>query len=213
MKPGSEILVVLLSVSVFLLLLFIFVLSLPRLFQRKEPELKYFKPDAVEGAFRTLGDEIKSLKEQLILKERLAALGEISAAIAHEFRNPMGVIAGYARLLMKNLDETDKRREAALGILKEIEEMDRVMEELLKFRNSEPLNKVSINLVKSIEDVIIGMAEATSRIIFSWNSPVMITGDETLLKQAIRNLIQNALDAGNKVWINIEMGEMMAGAE
>ena len=85
------------------------------------------------GAFSALGGEINSLKEQLIMKERLAALGEVSAGIAHEFRNPMGVIAGYAKLLLKGLEDADDRKVIVQAILNEIEEMNRVMEELLKF--------------------------------------------------------------------------------
>jgi len=122
--------------------------------RRKENPSKKQEMDMVMGSFQTLGNEIKSLREQLIVKERFAALGEISAGIAHEFRNPMGVITGYARLLLKGFDETDRRREIVQGILKEIEGMNRVMEELLRFSRSEPVNKVNLDITKLIGEVI-----------------------------------------------------------
>lgn len=159
----------------------------------------------VMDAFQTLGKEIKSLREQLIMKERLAALGEVSAGIAHEFRNPMGVIAGYARLLSKGFDETDKRREIVQSILKEIESMNRVMEELLRFSRSEPVNKVNLSIAKLIGEIIHDTVKP-EHIHFTSSEHDIVRGDETLLKQAINNLLQNAKEAGSEIWINVEKG-------
>jgi len=160
----------------------------------------------VIDAFHTLGNEIKSLKEQLVIKERLAALGEVSAGIAHEFRNPMAVIAGHVRLLLKNLDQGDSRREIVHGILSEIEEMNRIMEEFLKFSRAEPIDKVDIDITKTIKAVISEMGDEGERIEFPFNDAIMAKGDEILLRQVIKNLIRNALDAGDRVWIDIENG-------
>lgn len=204
MKAGAETFIIFLFASLFLILLIAIVIFLPRLLRKKDLELKNTEINNVFGAFQILGSEIKSLKEQLVIKERLAALGEVSAGIAHEFRNPMGVIAGYAKLLLKTLDETDSRREIVQGILKEIAEMNNVMEELLKFSRSEPIKKAAVNLTKSIRDVIESMGDVSHRIDFPFSDNADINGDETLLKQAIKNIIQNALDAGDNVWVNIE---------
>lgn len=199
---------ILFAVSLLLVILFIFVLLLPRLLHKRDTSLRKKEMDVVVDSFQalgqTLGDEIKSLKEQLVLKERLAALGEVSAGIAHEFRNPMSVIVGYARLLLKSLDETDQRKEIVHSIVNEIEGMNYIMEELLKFSKSEPIKKVDTNLAKSIKDVIQGMREDKCKIDFSCQDDLVIKTDETLLKQAMKNLLRNAIDAGDKVWINIE---------
>lgn len=206
MKAGPDILIIFLTASVFLILLFIVAIFLPRLLKKEEAKTESAEINTVVNAFRALGDEIKSLKEQLVIKERLAALGEVSAGIAHEFRNPMGVIAGYTKLLLKSFDENDQRREIVQGILKEIEDMNRVMEELLKFSKSEPIRKIDINLTRAIKDVIQSMGEANQRIDFRCSDDVVIKGDETLLKQAIKNLVHNAIDAGDRVWIDMEKG-------
>ncbi|WP_333653721.1 two-component system sensor histidine kinase NtrB [Dissulfurispira sp.] len=206
MKAGPDILIIFLTASVFLILLFIVAIFLPRLLKKEETKTESAEINTVVNAFRALGDEIKSLKEQLVIKERLAALGEVSAGIAHEFRNPMGVIAGYTKLLLKSLDENDRRREIVQGILNEIEDMNRVMEELLKFSRSEPIKKIDINLTKSIKDVIQSMGDSADKIDFSLLDDVSIKGDETLLKQAIKNLVHNAIDAGDSVWIDVEKG-------
>lgn len=204
MKASPETYVIFLSVSILLILLVAITIFLPRLLRKKDLELKNTEISNVVGAFQILGNEIKSLKQQLVIKERLAALGEVSAGIAHEFRNPMGVIAGYAKLLLKSFDETDSRREIVQSILKEIAEMNDIIENLLKFSGSEPIQKTTVDLTKSIRDVIGSMGDAFYMIDFSFSGNADIKGDETLLKQAIKNIIQNALDAGDKVWVDIE---------
>jgi two-component system sensor histidine kinase HydH len=206
MKASPDILIIFLTASVFLILLFIVAIFLPRLLKKEEAKKESAEINTVVNAFRVLGDEIKSLKEQLVIKERLAALGEVSAGIAHEFRNPMGVIAGYTKLLLKSLDENDQRRELVQGILNEIEDMNRVMEELLKFSRSEPIKKIDINLTKLIKDVIQSMGDSADKIDFGLLNDVSIKADETLLKQAIKNLLHNAIDAGDMVWIDVEKG-------
>ncbi len=213
MNTGFDTLIIFLATSVFLILLFILLIFLPRLLKKREPKEENIEINTVMGAFSALGDEIKSLKEQLMVRERLAALGEVSVGIAHEFRNPMGVIAGYAKLLLNSLEQNDKRREFATGILKEIGEMNSIMEELLKFSRLEPIKKADINLTKSIEDVIQSMGDSADKIVYSSLDDVVIKGDETLLKQAIRNLVHNALDAGDKVWIEVKRGALGVGRQ
>lgn len=199
----TGILLVFLFASTFLLILFVAIIFLPRIFKKKEQTDENVGLNAVMGAFSALGDEIKSLKEQLTIKERLAALGEVSAGIAHEFRNPMGVIAGYARLLLNSFDENDQRKELAQAILKEVEEMNALMEELLKFSKAEPLIKSEFDLKMSIIDTINSMPDS-DRIRFYCKGPAIINGDEKLLRQAIRNILQNALDAGKNVLVEVK---------
>ncbi len=153
-----------------------------------------------------LGDELKSLREQLIVKERLATIGEVSAGIAHEFRNPMSVIMGYAMLLMKSLDEGDNRRELVQSIINEIDGMNRVMDELLKFSKSEPIRKSDVDVAKILSEA----AKESIRpndIIFDSTSSFTIKADGTLLKQAVKNLLNNALYAGEKTQLIVKEGQ------
>ncbi len=166
----------------------------------------------VIDSFQTLGNEIKSLKEQLMVKERLAALGEVSAGIAHEFRNPMSVIAGYSKLLIKSFEDTDKRKEIVQSILNEIDEMNRVIEELLKFSGSGPINKKDIDIIKIIGEVLKNIEHEDDSISLASDTEFIVKADEILLKQAIRNLLQNAVDSGGKVWIDAKEG-VLSGRE
>lgn len=203
MNVSSDSLVIFLTASIFLLLLFIVAMLLPRLFKKQEIKSGNTDMNTVVSSFRALGDEIKSLKDQLVIKERLAALGEVSAGIAHEFRNPMSAITGYAKLLLKTLDTNDEKRKIVQAILKEIEDMNHVMEELLKFSKSEPIRKVDINLTKSIKEVIQGIDESGQKIDFKCSEDVFIKGDDILLRQAIKNLLTNAIEAGDRVLVEV----------
>ncbi len=211
MRAYPETLIVLLAASVVLLVLFFLAVYLPRLFKKKTEEAEPIEMKTVMGAFSALGGEINSLKEQLIMKERLAALGEVATGIAHEFRNPMGVIAGYAKLLLKGLEDADDRKEIVQAILNEIEEMNLVMEELLKFSKSEPIIRMEIDLVSFIADIVKSMGHTASEIKFSPCGPVSIKGDKTLLRQALKNLLQNAFHAGDKIRIDIEQTDLSGG--
>jgi len=204
MRVYHETLIVLLAASVILVVLFFLAVYLPRLFKKRTQEPEPVEMNTLMGAFSVLGGEINSLKEQLIMKERLAALGEVAAGIAHEFRNPMGVIAGYAKLLLKGMEDADARKEIVQAILNEIEGMDRVMEELLKFSKSEPIGSMEIDLVSFITDIVKSMGQTASEIKFSPCGPVSIRGDNILLRQAVKNLLQNAVHAGDKIRIDIE---------
>lgn len=145
--------------------------------------------------------EIRSLKEQLAIQERLATLGEVSAGIAHELRNPLTVIAGNTRLLLKETKEPEQS-ELLQGILKEIEEINRIIEELLKFTHDSKIEHKEIDLCNLIRTVQASFAE-NDRIVFDQTEDFRLWGDEQLLKQAIKNLIKNGLEAGGTVWVSI----------
>ncbi|MBN2653788.1 MAG: hypothetical protein JXR79_01555 [Nitrospirae bacterium] len=179
------------------------IIIIPR-FLRKKNITSDHDMQSVIGTFDTLGNEIKSLRSQLVIKERMAALGEFSAAIAHEFRNPMAVIAGYAKLLNKNLPDSDPNKNISYSILKEIEQMNIVMEELLRFSKAEPLAKTEVSLNKLIFSVVSSLDKSNIRIIFDPECEISIDADEILLKQALRNLIQNGIESGDRVVIKIK---------
>jgi signal transduction histidine kinase len=108
--------------------------------------------------------EVKRLQEQIELKERLTALGEMSAGIAHELRNPMAVIAGYLSLLAKKQDD------AGQAVMRHL--LESCLGTVLQARTGGS----PVGTVLDILDV---------------TAPV----DEVLMRQALGNLIQNAVEA------------------
>lgn len=142
--------------------------------------------------------DLKALRDQAELRDRLSSLGEMAAGIAHELRNPMGVIAGYTKILQKKIDPS------LLGIVdsisREIVAMDRIISDFLFFAKPTDINPYELNLKKLIEDCldnIIGSKDRSSEIQIFTNLEGIppVSGDEILLRQAFNNIIQNAVEA------------------
>jgi len=137
--------------------------------------------------------EIRHLRERVALKENLAQLGELSAGIAHEFRNSLAAIQGYARLIARH-SEGDAR-EMAGSIVKEVQGIGKVVEDFLQFARPAPLNLSEVDLRGLLEDLAREMSAPEAprpfRVVLEGEFPP-IPGDEPLLKQAFHNLIRNA---------------------
>ncbi len=141
--------------------------------------------------------EVKRLQEQVELQERLKALGEMSAGIAHELRNPMAVITGYLNLLSKNADPAGQ--ELINRIATEINGMNRIIGDLLTFARPASLNRVNIDVRELIETCLSNIQQATgtaSRIKTDLQLDAFEASlDEVLMRQALTNVIQNAIEA------------------
>jgi len=196
---NADTVLIIITVGILLIVLAIAIVLLPRVLRIRERENvpRITEMDMVLTSFQTMGSELKSLKEQLVIKERLAALGEISAGIAHEFRNPMNVISGYAKLLAKSLPDTDERKELVHGILHEVEGMHSVMNELLGFSRFDSTKKDPIRLQVLLTELVRTFSDyEQQRIFITVPEDLICLADATLLRQAFKNLIRNALDAG-----------------
>ena len=141
--------------------------------------------------------EVKRLQEQVELRERLTALGEMSAGIAHELRNPMAVISGYLKLLSKKSDPTGQ--ETILSITNEINGMNRIIGDLLTFARPASLNRVKVALKEMITSCLAVVLQAkgeNARIETVLKlADAEVTVDEVLMRQAFSNLLQNAVEA------------------
>jgi PAS domain S-box-containing protein len=156
--------------------------------------------------------EVKHLQEQMELRERLIALGEMSAGIAHELRNPMAVISGYLNLLAKKIDNSGQA--IIRDITSEISGMNHIIGDLLTFARPASLNRVKINIKEMIEGCVAGVLQATgadSRInaVVKAGDNVPVFVDEVLMRQAVTNLLQNAVEAmpeGGTISIEVLQG-------
>jgi signal transduction histidine kinase len=148
--------------------------------------------------------EIKGLQEQVELKRRLTVLGEMSAGIAHEFRNYMGSVMGFTKLLSKKLppsdSDPDTGQEMVASIMRELTAMNQLIEQLLSFGRHDELHlePVAIEpLIRRLLDQLFMQAKAVKphlEIKIPIGLPE-IRMDEVLMRQAIGNLLQNAMDA------------------
>jgi signal transduction histidine kinase len=140
---------------------------------------------------------VKDLEEQLRLKESLATVGELTAGIAHEFRNGLATIHGYSKLFdLKTLPEA--YRAYVEGIRAETESLSQVVTNFLNFARPAQLTLTSVDL-KGICDRAADEIRADARAL-GGNVEVsgefgVLEGDEVLLRQAFSNLLRNALEA------------------
>jgi two-component system sensor histidine kinase AtoS len=141
--------------------------------------------------------EVKRLQEQMELRERLIALGEMSAGIAHELRNPMAVISGYLKLLAKKTDPSNQN--IIRDISSEINGMNRIIGDLLTFARPASLNRIPVNIKELIEGCVANVLQATGaegRVSTVTDiEDVTISVDEVLMRQVFTNLLQNAVEA------------------
>lgn len=149
--------------------------------------------------------DIKVLQEQVELKQRLSQLGEMSAGIAHELRNSMSVISGYAKILGRKVDDSGKA--TVDSIISEVQSMDRIISELLAFAKPADLNISEVNLNDLIEHAAHSLTlDTKTEVSVRAESIISIRADELLLKQALSNIITNAKEAmpnGGRIDINL----------
>jgi two-component system sensor histidine kinase HydH len=139
--------------------------------------------------------DIKALQSQVELKQRLSQLGEMSAGISHELRNSMSVISGYAKLLGKKVEASN--RGTVDAIQSEINIMDKIISELLAFAKPTFLNKEQVIINDVIKETVETVSGSHSAVNVTINAaaPVSIKADKVLLRQALTNLFVNAVEA------------------
>lgn len=156
-------------------------------------------PDRSHGAICLFSDltDIVELEEQLRLKDSLAQVGELTAGIAHEFRNGLATIHGYGRLL--DLDRLPEDvRPYVLGIRDETDTLGAVVQNFLDFAKPTKLVLGTIDtraIVERAAEEIRGEAAARGGSVDIRGEFVSVQGDDVLLRQAFANLCRNALEA------------------
>ncbi len=138
--------------------------------------------------------ELKSLEKQIRLREWLSSLGEISLGIAHELRNPMAVISGYAKLLSRKGDTRSLKEVEA--IMKEISVMDRIIGDFLSFARPITPNIMDVDIKELLCNIVEHLVKGREGITLDvMVKEAVLRSDEVLLRQAFANLIRNALES------------------
>ncbi|QWR77521.1 ATP-binding protein [Candidatus Magnetomonas plexicatena] len=143
--------------------------------------------------------ERHKLQNQLIHSEKLSALGRLSASVAHEIRNPLTAIGGFARRLHKMVLEGTKEREYADVISAESSRLEIILKNILSYSRGETHSISSQNLNEIIAETIRNysetMAEKCVKVYFMAGNLPLIKVDRTQIRQVFDNLVTNAIDA------------------
>jgi two-component system sensor histidine kinase PilS (NtrC family) len=143
---------------------------------------------------------VVELEEQLRLKEALARVGELTAGIAHEFRNGLATIHGYSRLLTPEALPAAYRPHVE-GIRNETEALGQIVTNFLRFARPETVSFAPVSLgplVKRAGDDLLHELPAGTTIEMRGTFGD-VQGDEILLKQVFGNLLRNAAEACDSV--------------
>ena len=140
---------------------------------------------------------VQELEEQLRLKESLATVGELTAGIAHEFRNGLATIHGYGKLLdLKAMP--DAYRPYVEGIRAETESLGEIVTNFLNFAKPAQLTLTDVDLRAICEraaDEVRADVRGLGGDVTIQGTFGRLQGDEVLLRQAFSNLLRNAVEA------------------
>jgi two-component system sensor histidine kinase HydH len=144
--------------------------------------------------------EIKRLEEMVRRSEKFAAIGRLSAGVAHEIRNPLSSIRGFAQLLYKFLASNPKEQSYAEIMVKEVDRINRVVTDLLTLSRPFKAELKPTNISELITHAIrLAQTDAESRNIEVVTDPNMdvsnVSIDSNQFTQALLNLLLNALQA------------------
>ena len=172
----------------------------------------------ISGAICLLTDltELAALQQRMQLKENLAALGELSAGIAHEFKNALATISGYAQMIRSESSETEAL-DYAERILEQTRNITHVVTEFLKYARPLEIPDERVALQAIVERVVAEVRETMPQVKIRWEGTFGDAGgDEGLFRQALLNLTRNAAEAcalaegGGRVAV---CGEIVHGEE
>ena len=144
--------------------------------------------------------EVREIEEERRRLDRLALLGEMSAVVAHEIRNPLAGIGAGVQHLGEEIGRDDPRYESIEMIMRESERVNRIVEDILMISRPVRLHLAPCNIVEVTEEVLsrfAGKAESKGVKVSKYYSPVvpLVRGDGVKLGQALSNLVLNGIEA------------------
>jgi signal transduction histidine kinase len=139
-----------------------------------------------------------AMERSLAQAEKLAAVGETAARIAHEIRNPVTAARSLAQLLARH-PESPRNAERAAIVLEELERVEQRVASLLRFSKDEVLRTAPLALDELARETLAALegrlGEAGITVVVDAPSTVVAMGDAEKLRQVLVNLIENAVDA------------------
>ncbi len=164
---------------------------------------------AIESSmlYQKLAEQVKELEEankriaenaqRLLRAEKLSVLGEITSQVAHELRNPITIIGGFARSLLKKKGVKDSDYEYVNIIAKETERMEKVLDNVLNFTKPDKANLEKVNLSQIVDqtlEMLQGEMNSDKITVMKYHHPDLpgITVNPDQIRHALLNIFRNA---------------------
>lgn len=173
------------------------------------------KVEMLEAALVSL----QEVHEKLVLSEKLAAIGKLAAKVAHEIRNPLATIGGFARAILRAPGDSNKVSKQTEIIIEEVERLEKLLSNIMNFSRPSEMKMGLISLQEVVEDSIMmtqnKMLEKRINFHYIKNDPdlkAFIDGPQ--VKQVVLNIIHNALESvEEKGTVEITLGRRQDFAE
>lgn len=144
--------------------------------------------------------EIRKLQSEVEINRRMAALGEMTAGLAHQLRNSLAAISGFAQLLSKKTSENPALSDLASSIREETTTSEKMVSRFLTFARPLSINTERFDLSELIASILekSRLTPGLEHVSFSFNGgelPLPVNADGMLIKEALCNVIDNACQA------------------
>ncbi|MEL6821457.1 MAG: ATP-binding protein [Calditrichota bacterium] len=154
-----------------------------------------------EGVILSFRDltEMHQLREQVTRMERLALLGELSAGIAHEIRNPLAGIKAASQVLEDQFDANDPRRALLERVIREVDRSNKLLNEFFRFARPSRPNLQQHSVEAIVSGVRLLLQPTLKKNDIHWQEDItaglQVRADGNQLEQILLNLLLNAIEA------------------
>ncbi len=186
--------------------------------QREKAEKERYQRTAHElenslNLLRSQSEKLEEMEEQLRLADRLAVVGELTASLAHEVRNPLGAIRGAVEILRDEMPSAEHSAEFFQILIDETNRLNAVVENYLSFSRKQQEMKSRVDVREIIRNVrnLLAARGRKEKIVFNLaleDKPLLIDADPGQIRQILVNLALNAIQAmpsGGAITIQAEI--------
>lgn len=179
-----------------------------RVFQKNERQILKTIVHQVSGLIRNAmlyekvlftNIQLEKAQKLLIESEKMAALGKLSATVAHELRNPLAGLKGASQLLLKKTNSQDERFQYVNLIIDEVDRLGKIVDDLILFAKPRALRYEVLNANEIIEDMLLlhsgEISQKKITIRKRLSKIPSVTADKDKLKQVFVNIILNAIES------------------
>ena len=148
--------------------------------------------------------QLKDVQEQLTHAQKLESVGRLAAGVAHEINTPLGIILGYAQLLLEDIQKEEQGYKDVQTIVRQTKNCSKIVADLLNFSRTGKSVITRFDINEAVKEVL-GVVEHTfslNQVVvlheYDKNTDLFMKGDKEKIKQVLINLLNNAFDAVKK---------------
>ncbi|MBK7583219.1 MAG: HAMP domain-containing protein [Myxococcales bacterium] len=150
-------------------------------------------------AFNRMAADVRRHQDDAVRSQKLAAVGQVAAGVAHEINNPLGVMLGYLKLIRRNSELTALAGEELRIVEDEAQQCQRIVRQLLDLARPPRFDGVPVDLSLLVKESVERLSESTAGhtgVEFACAGAPLVRGDQTQLREVLANLLNNAREAG-----------------